>query len=348
MPWCHWSWIYWWDGNGIFGEGIPTIDNDGVNSRGQIIFQDYDPSAEPAKDNADTYYFQKVGEPPLISAQPQSAIACEIGSTVEFTVGVTTNDNPIYSWFYATSSDPNSWIKIEDNTQYTGSNTDTLTISNVQIDMDGNKYRVEVSTDQYACIQITNDDTTLVVEESLPTANQVEDVILCDDNSVGDDTDGFIGTFDFSNLIGDILGQNQSPEDFTVTFHLSQDEADDITDSGVVFPFSNTVEFNQPIHVRVLSNKTDCFNSDMIFNAIVAPLPVLISSNIVVEQCDDDDNNDGKTLFNLTEFEDDISENHENETFEYYTDSSFSPDSFINNPTYVSYTHLTLPTIYSV
>ena len=136
--------------------------------------------------------------------------------------------------------------------------------------MDGNKYRVEVSTDQYACIQITNDDTTLVVEESLPTANQVEDVILCDDNSVGDDTDGFIGTFDFSNLIGDILGQDQSPEDFTVTFHLSQDEADDINDSGIVFPFSNTVEFNQAINVRVLSNKTDCFNSDMIFNAVVA------------------------------------------------------------------------------
>ena len=80
---------------------------------------------------------------------------------------MTTNDNTIYSWFYATSSDPNNWIKIEDNTQYSGSNTDTLTISDVQIEMDGNKYRVEVSTDEYACIQTTNDDTTLIVEESL-------------------------------------------------------------------------------------------------------------------------------------------------------------------------------------
>ena len=79
-------------------------------------------------------------------------------------------------------------------------------------------------------------------------------------------------------------------------------------------------------------NKTDCFNSDMIFNAVVAPLPVLINPNIVVEQCDDDDNNDGRTLFNLTEFEDDISENHEDETFEYYTDSNFSSDSLIENP----------------
>jgi len=123
--------------------------------------------------------------------------------------------------------------------------------------MDGNKYRVEVSTDEYTCIQITNDDTTLVVEESLPTANQVEDVILCDDNSVGDDTDGFIGTFDFTNLIVDILGQNQSTDDFTVTFHLSQDDANNIANSGIVFPFSNTQAFNQTVHVRVLSNKTE-------------------------------------------------------------------------------------------
>ena len=320
------------DGDGIFGEGIPTIDNGGVTSRGQIVFPDYDPSAEPAKDNADNYYFQKVGEPPVISTQPQSAIACEVGSSVEFKVGVTTNDNTIYSWFYATSSGPNNWIKIEDNTQYSGSNTDTLTISDVQIEMDGNKYRVEVSTDEYACIQTTNDDTTLIVEESLPTANQVDDVLLCDDNTVGNDTDGLIGTFDFTNLISKILGDDQSNEDFTVTFHLSQDDADDINNSGISFPFSNTVAFSQPIHVRVLSNKTECFNSDMIFNALVAPLPVLINSNIVVEQCDDDDNNDGRTLFNLTEFEDDISENHENETFEYYTDSSFSDDSLIENP----------------
>ena len=103
--------------------------------------------------------------------------------------------------------------------------------------MDGNKYRVEVSTDEYACIQTTNDDTTLIVEESLPTANQVDDVILCDDNSVGNDTDGLVGTFDFTNLISEILGDDQSDEDFTVTFHLSKDDADDINNSGISFPF---------------------------------------------------------------------------------------------------------------
>ena len=262
------------DGDGIFGEGIPTIDNGGVTSRGQIVFPDYDPSAEPAKDNADTYYFQKVGEPPVISTQPQSAIACEVGASVEFKVGVTTNDNTIYSWFYATSSDPNNWIKIEDNTQYSGSNTDTLTISDVQIEMDGNKYRVEVSTDEYACIQTTNDDTTLIVEESLPTANQVDDVLVCDDNSVGDDKDGFISTFDLSSQTATILG-NQDPNLFEVTYHLSQSDADDVSKIGLTSPHTNVNANGDKIFVRVLNKNTGCFRSTTSFEKKVAALPVI-------------------------------------------------------------------------
>ena len=320
------------DGDGIFGEGIPTIDNGGVNSRGQIVFTDYEPNDEPLKDNNDVYYFQKVGEPPVITAQPESAIACEVGTTVEFNVSVTSSDNIIYSWFYATADQPNTWIQVVDDDQYTGSNSEKLIISNVQLSMDGNRYRVDVSTDEYACTQTTNDETTLIVEESLPAANQIEDVIVCDDNSVGDDKDGFIASFNFEGYISEILGDDQSEDDFTVTFHLSQESSEDLNDNGISFPFSNTTANSQKIFVRVMSNKTECFNSDTSFNAIVASLPILINSNVIVEQCDDDENNDGRTLFNLTEFEDDISENYLNESFEYYTDPSFSTDSLIDNP----------------
>ena len=202
-----------------------------------------------------------------------------------------------------------------DDDQYTGSNSEKLIISDVQLSMDGNRYRVDVSTDEYACTQTTNDETTLIVEESLPAANQIEDVIVCDDNSVGDDKDGFIASFNFEGYISEILGHDQSEDDFTVTFHLSQESSEDLNDNGISFPFSNTTANSQKIFVRVMSNKTECFNSDISFNAIVAPLPILINSNVIVEQCDDDENNDGRTLFNLTEFEDDISENYLNESF---------------------------------
>ena len=142
-------------------------------------------------------------------------------TTVEFNVSVTSSDNIIYSWFYATADQPNTWILVVDDDQYTGSNSEKLIISDVQLSMDGNRYRVDVSTDEYACTQTTNDETTLLVEESLPAANQIEDVIVCDDNSVGDDKDGFIASFNFEGYISEILGNDQSEDDFTVTFHLT-------------------------------------------------------------------------------------------------------------------------------
>ena len=48
----------------------------------------------------------------------------------------------------------------------------------------------------------------------------------------------------------------------------------------------------------------------------VDPLPV-VNAVITIEQCDNDEDNDGKTKFNLTSYENLISENSENETFEY-------------------------------
>ena len=51
---------------------------------------------------------------------------------------------------------------------------------------------------------------------------------------------------------------------------------------------------------------------------------------ITVEQCDNDDDNDGKTRFNLISYENLISEDSENETFEYYSDINFTNS--ISNP----------------
>ena len=70
----------------------------------------------------------------------------------------------------------------------------------------------------------------------------------------------------------------------------------------------------------------------------VDPLPV-VNAVITVEQCDNDEDNDGKTKFNLTSYENLISENSENETFEYFFDIDLSnsitnPDDFENTELY--------------
>ena len=102
------------DNDGIYGEGIPNFDDETVNARGQIIDDGYDADAEPNKDNAGVYYFQKLAEAPVISTQPQSTIACQVGANVEFTVSITTNDTPVFQWqkFDSTNS---LWINIDEN-----------------------------------------------------------------------------------------------------------------------------------------------------------------------------------------------------------------------------------------
>lgn len=63
------------------------------------------------------------------------------------------------------------------------------------------------------------------------------------------------------------------------------------------------------------------------------PLPVINTATITIEQCDDDGNNDGFTLFNLRSNEPLISSNYESESFEYYRENNSlitQPESFQN------------------
>ncbi len=62
-------------------------------------------------------------------------------------------------------------------------------------------------------------------------------------------------------------------------------------------------------------------------------LPEIQNPLITIEQCDEDGDNDGYTQFDLTENEPLISNNHQEETFEYYRNNEHSIASKIENPT---------------
>ena len=66
--------------------------------------------------------------------------------------------------------------------------------------------------------------------------------------------------------------------------------------------------------------------------ATIHPYPIILTPMLTIEQCDDDESNDGIALFNLTEFESSLSKYYESEIFEYYTDQNFTFGSMINNP----------------
>ena len=318
------------DGNGMVGIGIPNTKNDGVDNNGGIKEHDY--TNEPLKDDQGVYFFQKISTPVKINSVPVSTTACQAGTNVNFSVGVETLDNPSFIWqiYNETSSNFEPWDDLTDSEKYAGTNTSNLEIKDVTAQMNGNKFRVLVNSDQYKCPSVS-DEVILTVFENLPIANPVDNIIKCDDNSVGDDKDGIISTFDLNSKTATILG-DQSPIDFTVTYHANQTDADDLTSTGLTSPHTNVNVGGDKIFVRVKNNTTGCYRATTTFETKVAALPV-VKPLITIEQCDDDDTNDGKTVFNLRDKESLISNNYQNETFEYYTESDFSAASLITNPT---------------
>mgnify|MGYP001442862522 FL=1 len=60
----------------------------------------------------------------------------------------------------------------------------------------------------------------------------------------------------------------------------------------------------------------DCAQSERIpITATIYPYPIILTPMLSIEQCDQDNSNDGITIFNLTEFESSLSKYYENEIF---------------------------------
>jgi gliding motility-associated-like protein len=197
---------------------------------------------------------------------------------------------------------------------------------------DGQPIYIRVQNLTTGCFKAT-ESFNLVVNQ-LPESNPADDLMVCDNTTVGTDVDGFIGNFDLESRTNQILGAQAASGNFKVTYHLTATDANDESKVGLSSPFQNTVKDGQPIYIRVQNLLTECFRATESFNLVVDPLPILKNSgSIVVKQCDDEASNDGVLLTNLTFYETQLSQDALNETFEYFEDSSFDPSSKIMDPT---------------
>ncbi|MBG7611113.1 T9SS type B sorting domain-containing protein [Polaribacter sp. BAL334] len=123
---------------------------------------------------------------------------------------------------------------------------------------------------------------------TVPVANAVADLELCDDANDGDGTNGIVQNFDLESQTATILG-SQNPADFTVTYHLSLADSE-TGNNPQTTPFANTTRDLQTIFIRVTNNTTGCFTNHTRFNLIVNPLPI---ANFVADLEVCDDNSDG-------------------------------------------------------
>ncbi|MDU8885986.1 T9SS type B sorting domain-containing protein [Yeosuana sp. MJ-SS3] len=164
--------------------------------------------------------------------------------------------------------------------------------------------RVEnILTDLIDCIDVGSFNINVYLD---PIANPVSDFVSCSDTSTT--------LFDLSVKESEVLG-SQSSTDFDVKFYLFQADADaGLLGTEINTPISNASS-PQTVYVRIENVlNTDCYDTTS-FDLFVNLNPIVIPV-VDLFQCDDD--NDGFTLFNLTEANDLISSNASNEIFTYY------------------------------
>ena len=168
-----------------------------------------------------------------------------------------------------------------------------------------------------------------IVHETPTPLEIIPKLTTCDSGTYGTDTDG-IEYFDLTERASSILN-GKNPANYTIYY---------FSDIALSNPISNPSKYKntiigspQTIYFNIKNNNLNKCSVSGSFQIEVYRLPVLKTSEVILEQCDNDETNDGFSIFNLNEANELISENYQYETFEFYKDSGYS-DKIINPITY--------------
>ncbi|WP_459213097.1 gliding motility-associated C-terminal domain-containing protein [Aquimarina rhabdastrellae] len=168
------------DGDGLLGASLVTVDTDGVvlNQGGYEIPLD--------NDNNDVYDFQEAMQPIVFSVEMQDVtVEGEHIAVFTFDTDVDVNNLDII-WQYS-SDDGNTWgdIDFTPPSIYSGEGTNTLTIDLATVELDGYKYRVEVSNPLFLCPVHEYTDGTLTVTPSTPELTVTKTAEITDNVPTG-------------------------------------------------------------------------------------------------------------------------------------------------------------------
>ncbi len=163
--------------------------------------------------------------------------------------------------------------------------------------------RVE-SLNNPLCVDTTTFD---LIVNPLPAVVAPANIELCDDPS-GDGVESFDLLSNQTTLLNGV-----DPTTVTITYHLSQADADAMT--GIVFSPYNNTSATETIFVRVEDNVTGCFNVvnyDLVLNGI----PAINTAVSDLLECDPE--NDGIATFNLDDRSTEILNGHSGVSIVFY------------------------------
>lgn len=373
------------DNNGLLGSDPVTSDTQGLVTSGT------DGYTTPLDGDTNTILdFQEAGVALSIVTQPVNQTDCET-ETIVFSVESSLPSVTTFQWEEDTGS--GIWNTITDTGSYSGTTTNTLTVSNAPVTLNSYKYRVNLNHLSYKCdVELISNEVVLTLNPLPIKTQSINNPVIClnetanitipnsqlnisyqlrldtDNSNVGTPLLGTGADLNFSinpntSATYNILATNtdtncniQLDNKSTVTvYSIPQDNLTfdneevcigdtislilenselgiqyqlqlDSDGSNVGAPIIGTggnITFNVSPTLtttyRLLSTNTTTNCSIVQTNksmVTVHPLPVLKNTIVELKQCDDD--TDAISLFNLTEADVLISDNHINETITYY------------------------------
>lgn len=245
---------------------------------------------------------------------PENEILCDLDGNGSEDFDVTSKDAEVLG-----TQDPNTfsasyYFDLQDANQGVNPITTILTITDpIQI-----LVRVQ-NDDNPDCYLLDNFTVSLLPPAQ---ANPVANMAFCDNDDDGDDTNGSIA-FDLTTFDTTILG-TQSETNYEVTYHNSQNEADNDMNpiDAPNFVLNNTAT----IFVRVdFDDSLQCNSQGFAstsFTLSVNPLPEVMPARLV--QCQDMNAPNGISQFNLTEANSLIVADTNGFIFNYYLEASLT------------------------
>ena len=274
--------------NDVIEAGFPDGDLDGefgvnpvsVNEKGLVSNAPYS--------NPNTDY--SIAAPIIIDNLASVTQVCDKQNKI-----IVVNGNSGISYQWQKSIDEVNWFDISDNATYSGSNTNSLKISDVNPTMSGEFYRVKMSKSGNSCGRISN--TTKLLINPLPTVNSNIDLVQCIENN-----NMLFSTFNLTEK-NNFISTNYNFENFN--YYTTALGAELNNQSELI---SNPISYfsdSKTIGVRI-ENINGCVNFSTL-NLILSSTKIPNSFEKEFEVCDDGINdNDGIASFNFKSIEDEI------------------------------------------
>lgn len=137
----------------------------------------------------------------------------------------------------------------------------------------------------------------------------IPDFLVCDNTSVGTDSDGLI-VFNLLDHEENIIN-GQAASNYEITYY---------TDSALINEITNPTSYENTdpietiyVNVELLNNESDSIQTSYLIEVVQSPT---VTTEVNLSQCDE--NSDGFTIFNLTNANSDISANYLSETITFY------------------------------